>query len=232
MDEIQKIQIVKNGPYIVSGGVPLKEEIAVTKGLFPETWEHNGNFPPKETYSLCRCGKTKNVPYCDNSHTASGFDGGECGKEKKMNREAVTFEGPGIIMKDISSLCSGARFCDTRGGTWHLLEKSDDPEIKKVILQQIFDCPAGRLSAEDKDTHQPIEPQFPKSISVTQDPAADVSGPLWVKGGIPIISADGSQYETRNRVTLCRCGASKNKPYCDGSHILVKYNDGQLNTDG
>jgi CDGSH-type Zn-finger protein len=39
-----------------------------------------------------------------------------------------------------------------------------------------------------------------------------------VRGGITIESADGVPYEVRNRVTLCRCGRSDNKPFCDASH--------------
>ena len=38
-------------------------------------------------------------------------------------------------------------------------------------------------------------------------------------------SADGTTYEIRNRVTLCRCGASQNKPFCDGSHWEVEFRD-------
>ncbi|HUS98844.1 MAG TPA: CDGSH iron-sulfur domain-containing protein [Candidatus Thermoplasmatota archaeon] len=45
-----------------------------------------------------------------------------------------------------------------------------------------------------------------------------VSGPIWIRGGIPIESANGSPYIKRNRITLCRCGKSKNKPFCDSSH--------------
>jgi CDGSH-type Zn-finger protein len=48
---------------------------------------------------------------------------------------------------------------------------------------------------------------------------------LWVRGGIPVISADGFAYEVRNRVTLCRCGASANKPFCDGSHYKISFRD-------
>ncbi|UCF09264.1 MAG: CDGSH iron-sulfur domain-containing protein, partial [Thermoplasmata archaeon] len=44
-------------------------------------------------------------------------------------------------------------------------------------------------------------------------------GPIWVRGRIPIESADGHIYEIRNRVTLCRCGWSSNKPFCDSSHL-------------
>ncbi len=58
-----------------------------------------------------------------------------------------------------------------------------------------------------------------------EDPQEGVSGPLWVRGGIPVVSADGTPYEVRNRVTLCRCGASQNKPFCDGSHASIGFTD-------
>ncbi|AKB11853.1 Iron-binding zinc finger CDGSH type [Methanosarcina thermophila] len=70
----------------------------------------------------------------------------------------------------------------------------------------------------DNATGKAIEPEFEKSIVVESPPRYE-QGPLWVRGGIPIESADGKLYEIRNRVTLCRCGKSKNKPLCDGSHI-------------
>lgn len=50
-------------------------------------------------------------------------------------------------------------------------------------------------------------------------------GPLWVRGGIPVESSDGATYEVRNRVTLCRCGRSSNKPFCDGTHKGVGFRD-------
>jgi D-arabinose 1-dehydrogenase-like Zn-dependent alcohol dehydrogenase len=59
-------------------------------------------------------------------------------------------------------------------------------------------------------------------------PALGCSGPLWVRGGITVESGDGTRYETRNRVTLCRCGASSNKPFCDGSHAALAFDDGLI----
>ena len=53
-----------------------------------------------------------------------------------------------------------------------------------------------------------------------------MSGPIWVKGGIRIEGADGKSYEIRNRVTLCRCGQSSNKPFCDGTHASMHFHDG------
>ena len=60
---------------------------------------------------------------------------------------------------------------------------------------------------------------------MVQDTARLVSGPIWVRGGIPVLGADGAAYEVRNRVTLCRCGASTNKPFCDGAHASIRFND-------
>jgi hypothetical protein len=60
-----------------------------------------------------------------------------------------------------------------------------------------------------------IEPMFEPPIGVVLDSHTGLDGALWVRGGIPIESADGKKYEVRNRVTLCRCGKSENKPFCD-----------------
>lgn len=49
-------------------------------------------------------------------------------------------------------------------------------------------------------------------------------GPLRVKGPVTLVDADGTPYEvTRKTFFLCRCGASANKPFCDGSHSLVGF---------
>jgi hypothetical protein len=70
----------------------------------------------------------------------------------------------------------------------------------------------------DRETNKPIEPEFAPSIGLIEDTAKQVRGPIWARGGITVVSADGEPYEVRNRVTLCRCGRSNNKPFCDGSH--------------
>jgi Iron-binding zinc finger CDGSH type len=78
--------------------------------------------------------------------------------------------------------------------------------------------PAGRLVAWDKAADAPIDPELPLSIGLVEDPQEECGGPIWLRGGVPVVSADGFEYEVRNRVTLCRCGQSKNKPFCDGAH--------------
>jgi hypothetical protein len=72
--------------------------------------------------------------------------------------------------------------------------------------------------ALDKQTGAPLEPALAKTIGLVEDPVQERSGPLWVRGGVPITAGDGHAYEVRNRVTLCRCGKSTNKPFCNGAH--------------
>ena len=81
-------------------------------------------------------------------------------------------------------------------------------------------CPTGRLEYYEPPAETPIEQDLEQEIGVIAD------GPLWVRGGIPVQSADCEAYEVRNRVTLCRCGASKNKPFCDGAHVDIGFTSG------
>ncbi len=91
----------------------------------------------------------------------------------------------------------------------------------RARLQHMVDlCPSGRIAHAATVDAEPDEPEFEPSIAVIRD------GPLWVRGGIPVESADGTTYEVRNRVTLCRCGRSSNKPFCDGTHKVVGFRDG------
>jgi hypothetical protein len=92
-----------------------------------------------------------------------------------------------------------------------------------MAIQQTFDCCAGRLEIYDKKTCKRLEPDLKPSISLVEDVGDDVSGPIWLKGGVKLVSADGTVYEKRNRVTLCRCGGSLNKPFCDGSHAPMGF---------
>lgn len=222
-----KIVVAKNGPYLVSGGLPLGKEIAeVGEEGEPERWVKGEQYPAQDCYSLCRCGHSKNQPHCDGRHINAGFDGTERASRKSYDEQAETIRGPGIDLKDAEVLCSSARFCLAKGGTWKLTLRSRDPEKRKSAIEQACNCPSGRLVVCDKETGEPIEPEFEPSLSLIEDPQAESSGPVWVKGGVAIESEDGRAYEKRNRITLCRCGRSGNKPFCDGTHVDVRFNDG------
>jgi len=79
------VTIIKNGPYLVSGNLPLTKEIArVGKSGEPETWKKGEKFPLKESYALCRCGQSSNKPFCDGSHVAAKFVGKETASKKAL----------------------------------------------------------------------------------------------------------------------------------------------------
>ena len=222
-----KIVVTKNGPYLVSGNVPLAVQvIAANKEGFSWDWVQEQSFQVEATYALCRCGRSENKPFCDGSHAKAGFDGRETASRAPFARQAETYDGPALALSDAEKLCAFARFCDPAGKIWSLIEKTDDPAARELAIREANHCPSGRLVVHDKKSHKEIEQPLPPSIGVVEDPALECSGPLWVRGGITIESEDGTRYEKRNRVTLCRCGVSSNKPFCNGSHATIKFNDG------
>ena len=222
MSSKKEIKIVKNGPYTVYGGVRLYQQNIVTdeaghtKELIDEA-----KFPAKETYILCRCGKSENKPYCDGTHNDINFDGTETASRKPYIEKAEIFEGPELRLTDMHELCDHSRFCLRSGGIRKLIQDSEDSEAKQTAIEEAMICPSGRLVLWDKKTGKPFEKEFEPSIVLVHDEQKKCEGPLWVRGKIPIISSDGTEYEPRNRVTLCRCGKSENKPYCDGSHWMT-----------
>lgn len=220
-----KIVVSKDGPYLVSGNLPLEKEIITTdKEGEVCCWKKGKIYPVQESYALCRCGKSKTAPYCDGSHVEDVFDGTETASRKKYLEQLDSkTKGPELELTDAQSFCANGRFCDRKEGTWNLTKNSGDPAAKKMAIRQACDCPAGRLVVWDKKTGKAIEPAFDQSLAVVDDPSAKCSGPIWVKGGVQIQAADGFAYEKRNRVTLCRCGKSCNKPFCDGTHVRIGF---------
>ena len=226
----KKIVVTKDGPYTVSGSVPIAIQIITpNKEGFSWEWKEGKPFDGKSSYALCRCGHSESKPFCDGSHTKVGFDGRETASRVPFAQQAVTTEGPTLVLSDAENLCAFARFCDAGGKIWSLIERTDQPEVRELVIREAMQCPSGRLVLHDKKSHEEIEHPLPPSIGVVEDPAMGCSGPLWVRGGITIESHDGKKYEKRNRVTLCRCGASENKPFCNGAHASIKFNDGFLN---
>ena len=218
-----KIKILKNGPYLVTGGVPLSEKIIKSNGKF-NIYSHSRDYPKQDSYSLCRCGHSANPPYCDGAHIKFNFKGEVTASQADYAQRAYLQEGPNLDLMD-DNRCALARFCYRNGSdAWELTEHSDDPENRREAIQAAIDCPTGRLSVYDK-AGNPIEPEFDPAIEILQDSLGDVSGPIYVKGGIPIESADGDIYEIRNRVALCRCGHSNNKPFCDAAHVTTEFHD-------
>ncbi len=164
-------------------------------------------------------------PFCDGSHLDMRFDGTETAGHDSYAEVAVDIDGPGVKLRDARRLCAEARFCARGGGLWNLVSECGDAEKRELAEQEAALCPSGRYVLCDDSGTGEREPDLEASIALVEDPALGVSGPLWVRGGIPVVDADGVLYEVRNRVTLCRCGHSGNKPFCDGSHIGAGFED-------
>jgi CDGSH-type Zn-finger protein len=214
-----KITVSKNGPYIVSGEIPIQKEVITTDSEgTPVEWRAGAKFPLQKNCSLCRCGQSKNKPFCDGTHVKVGFDGTETAGGEAYLEKAKEIDGSALKLTDVEELCASARFCHRAGGIWNLIPKSGDPDAKRIAIEEACDCPSGRLVVLDKKAKKTVEHNFEKSIGLIEDPQMGVSGPIWVRGWVPVESADGKTYRVRNRVTLCRCGKSKNKPFCDSSH--------------
>lgn len=214
-----KITVTENGPYAVQGSIPLNHQTMAPDGEGgSETWLEGEAVPSDATYKLCRCGQSLNKPFCDGSHLTNGFNGTETASRAPYAESAGVLHGTHLTLTDAEQFCASARFCHPGGGTWRLARSKDEGDVQHAI-REAGNCPSGRLVARDVSTGVAIEPKFTPSIGLIADPDAGVAGPLWVRGGIPIVSADGEPYEIRNRVTLCRCGGSSNKPFCDGTHM-------------
>ena len=220
----KKIKITMDGPYEVSGNVPLGvESIGSDAAGDSIAWQRGHSYKnTEEPYHLCRCGHSRQKPYCDGTHNDAGFCGHERADRADYRDSAQVLPGETVNLLDDSTLCVGARFCDVGASVWNYAERSGDPQNKAKAIEEACKCPSGRLTVVERDGGC-VEPDLKPEISVVQDPVNDCRGPLWVKGGIAIEGANGEKYEVRNRVTLCRCGESQNQPFCDGSHYNCEH---------
>lgn len=223
----KKIKILPGGPYAVTGKVPIKNAVIEADGEGTSlSWKEGKDYQNgQETVYLCRCGRSKDKPFCDGSHVACNFQGTETADKIPYLEKAKAYEGEDLILIDCEEYCASMRFCDRGATVWAAAERSFDPAMRALAIEEAANCAAGRLTVAAKDGGI-IEPSLPEEISPIADTASGRKGPLWVKGGIELEGADGERYETRNRMTLCRCGESKNMPYCDISHMRCEHMEG------
>ena len=225
MDE-RRIIVTKDGPYRVEGGVPLlRTAIVQTERGEPIAWDEGPELEtPGEVYELCRCGRSSTKPFCDKTHERIPFDGTETADRGPIAERREAWEGEANhVLYDDLSLCTHAGFCrNVRTGVWEMVEEADDPEVRTEFSAMVQRGPSGRLAFAVLPDPEPVEPTFDPSVGVEPDAS------YWIRGGIPVVSEDETPYEVRNRQTLCRCGQSRNKPFCDGSHKQYGFDDPAL----
>ncbi len=222
------IKIAEGGPYLVFGRPPLVQQF-----LMPneegEIWyfQQGREFPMEgDPTALCRCGASGHKPYCDGAHKSADWDPTLAADESDALSNAELIEGPVLSMSDNESLCVFARFCDAKGRAWNLVQDTDDEPARKALIHETQHCPNSRLTAWDNLTKEACEPELEQEIGLIEDPQINVSGGLRLTGGMLVRKENGIAYQTLNRVVLCRCGQSSNKPYCDGTHASFKFDDG------
>jgi len=107
----KRVQIVKNGPYKVTGGVPLVGAFIVTddEGI-SQSWGRGKQYEDKDTYFLCRCGGSDSKPYCDGTHAKNGFKGNEVAT--RGAGPVRKYSGEKVDLLDEEEFCASMRFCD------------------------------------------------------------------------------------------------------------------------
>jgi len=196
-----------NGPYIIRGLATLGN----SRGEPLET---------KAVVALCRCGGSANKPYCDGTHKTNGFSDASPGGGKTSRR--LTYRGKVITVHDDRSICAHAGHCtdglpavfDSESQPWITPDNATLEEIAAVVRR----CPSGALTYSIGEVPQEESVATP-AIEVTKN------GPYAVTGGCELLNVPMALGAPVARYTLCRCGASKNKPFCDGSHWDAGFSD-------
>jgi CDGSH-type Zn-finger protein len=228
--EKPKILPLPNGPYYLLNDMKPK----IVENL------QNSKGEPLSTVSgvaLCRCGASKNKPFCDGTHGTIGFstenkgaENGGSGEEKKVIKDKrKAYVGKKITVHDNRRICSHAAECVNNLPSVFKLNARPwiDPDAASLeeIINTIRKCPSGALSYSidgiehrDQNERRPI-------VTVSED------GPYLITGGIELIGGDANNIiqfgdgASKEHYTLCRCGASNNKPFCDGMHKVINFKD-------
>ncbi|MDG6243754.1 MAG: CDGSH iron-sulfur domain-containing protein [Methanolobus sp.] len=200
------IKVSKNGPYIAKNVKTLRN----SKGVFIDT---------KPVITLCRCGGSSKMPFCDGTHANNGFSGEN--EKGPVTGRVETYVGKDISIHRNKDICCHVGHCVRNLPS--VFKKGQDPWADpdavdpQEIAQLIRTCPSGALSYT-------INGELHKEYSRESEIFVLKDGPYNVTG-IRLDDPDDSEPETHDHYSLCRCGASRNKPFCDGTHRDVEFKD-------
>lgn len=195
------ITVKCNTPYLVSG---LKHgQLVDARGE---------ELPVKPVTALCRCGRSKCLPYCDGAHGLDGI----CNEKKcRTKGRFIDYPGKKIVIHDNRRACSHDGSClRMLPAVFDLTRKPwicPDAAPVELIVAAVRACPSGALKCTVGGICQP-NPVRPPRIKVTNH------GPLQVTGGIELKDVPGSCPADPEHYELCSCGRTRNVPFCDGTH--------------
>ncbi len=190
---------LKNGPLRVEG-------LKIFEGV-------EGQIETTQEMLLCRCGQSNNKPFCDGAHVASGF---KDKREENEDDERLIFPGDPITIYENVAICSHAGYCPSGKPDKWRPKMPNSGFTDEELIEKIKKCPSGALSyARGTTEHRNPKAGRPQNIRIRKD------GPLEIEGGIELRNAEWGECASHEHCTLCRCGASKFKPFCDGTHDVV-----------
>lgn len=203
-----KIKCAPNGPLIVEGECPLISSSGESSSIGGKK-------------ALCRCGASNMKPICDGSHVGIDFkDDNE--SDPRKNKKFV-YKGEKITVFYNKELCTHAAQCvagspdifDPGKTPWVQPDNSSDIEKLK---ETIFKCPSGALSFKVEGEQEVIDFGLgEEKITIAKD------GPIYIEGSIELENTDFSEGVSSEHYSLCRCGKSRNKPFCDGYHHEIGF---------
>ena len=208
MSENEKTTIspAPNGPYIIENLASFSSQ--------------KGAIKMDETIALCRCGKSENKPFCDGAHARVGFTSED--ENQGLSDRCDNYAGQAITIHDNRRICAHAGVCtDSLAEVFRMKQEPwIDPDAAEIaeIIAVIQQCPSGALNFTLEGKKDAVEYSSSAIFIAPNGPyvvtgCPELNETTWGDGALP------QQY------TLCRCGASKNKPFCDGSHWAVEFTD-------
>jgi CDGSH-type Zn-finger protein len=207
MKDKPSIESEVSGPYLVKN----LKDFRNSKGGAIETYP---------VMALCSCGGSRNKPLCDGTHKKIGFTSDKAAD--RIPDILDTYVGKRITVYDNSGVCARAGYCtDHSPAVFNDQKKpwidpdADDPEKTARTIRM---CPSGALSYRKDGVHHKDQDRA-AAITISKN------GPYNIVGGIEFSDPKGSKPESKEHYTLCRCGSSRNKPFCTGEHKDIAFND-------
>jgi len=213
------VVVIHNGPYLVLGRADITDHLGVSVG-------HDGKS------ALCRCGQSATKPTCDAACIRTGFDDAKSPGRIPDRRD--TYTGQQVAVFDNRGICQHSGLCTDRlAAVFHAdSEPFVTPSGGRMdeIVRAVRDCPSGALSFGIDEVEARRQVDWNGSRSATITITAD--GPYRLTGGIDVV--DGALRPVRRaqgasdeHCAMCRCGQSRNKPFCSGMHWYVGFRDPQ-----